>query len=90
MTDTVDNLILDLVEWVGRSERTYQETMDAWRTSCPRLPVWEDACDRGFVARAVANNGLMVRVTPGGLVFLKENRPAAYEDLQRRTDLGAA
>jgi hypothetical protein len=30
MTDTVENLILDLVEWVGRKERTYQETMDAW------------------------------------------------------------
>jgi len=46
MTDTVENLILDLVEWVGRKERTYHDTMDAWRTSCPRLPVWEDATDR--------------------------------------------
>ncbi|MGA2348005.1 MAG: hypothetical protein ABSF93_18495 [Candidatus Sulfotelmatobacter sp.] len=33
MTDTVENLILDLLEWVGRKERSYQETMDAWRTS---------------------------------------------------------
>jgi D-3-phosphoglycerate dehydrogenase len=87
MTDTVDNLILDLVEWVGRTDRTYQETMDAWRTSCPRLPVWEDACDRGFVERAVANSGLMVRATPGGLAFLKDKRPDAYEDLQRRSDV---
>lgn len=46
MPDTVENLILDLLEWVGRKERTYQETMDAWRTSCPRLPVWEDANPR--------------------------------------------
>jgi hypothetical protein len=46
MVDTVENLILDLLEWVGRRERTYQETMEAWRTSCPRLPVWEDATDR--------------------------------------------
>ena len=83
MTDTVDNLILDLVEWVERRERTYQETMDAWRTSCPRLPVWEDACDRGFVERALATNGLMVRATPAGLSFLKEKRPDAYEDLRR-------
>ena len=84
MTDTVDNLILDLVEWVGRTERTYQETMDAWRTSCPRLPVWEDACERGFVERTLATNGLMVRATPGGLAFLRENRPAAYEEVRRR------
>jgi len=46
MIDTVENLILDLVEWVARKKRTYRETMDAWRTSCPRLPVWEDATDR--------------------------------------------
>ena len=52
MTDTVENLILDLVEWVGRKERTYQETMDAWRTSCPKLPVWEDATERGLVETA--------------------------------------
>ena len=86
MTDTVDNLILDLVEWVGRSERTYQETMEAWRTSCPRLPVWEDACERGFVERTVANDRVLVRATPGGLAFLKEKRPSAYEDLQGRSD----
>src|SRR5262245_16374058 len=49
MTDTVENLILDLVEWIGRKERTYQETMEAWRTSGPKLPVWEDATERGFV-----------------------------------------
>lgn len=89
MTDTVDNLILDLVEWVGRGDRTYQETMDAWRTSCPRLPVWEDACERGFVERALATNGLIVRATSGGLAFLKERRPAAYEALERRNALTA-
>jgi hypothetical protein len=40
MSDTVEDLILDLIQWVGREERTYQETMDAWRTSCPRLPIY--------------------------------------------------
>ena len=85
MTNTVDNLILDLVEWVGRTDRTYQETMDAWRTSCPGLPIWEDACERGFVERTLATNGVMVRATSNGLAFLRENRPAAYEDLWRRT-----
>jgi hypothetical protein len=84
MTDTVENLILDLVEWVERSERTYQETMDAWRTSCPRLPVWEDASERGLVETAFANGRAMVRATSGGLAFLREKRPHAYEYLQRR------
>ena len=87
MTDTVDNLILDLVEWVERRQRTYRETMEAWRTSCPRLPVWEDACERGFVVRAVTNTGVMVQATSAGLAFLEERRPAAYEALRRRTDV---
>jgi hypothetical protein len=81
MTDTVENLILDLVEWVGRKERTYDETMEAWRTSCPRLPVWEDATERGFVETATASSRSLVRATPAGLAFLAEKRPRAYEEL---------
>ena len=86
MVDTVQNLILDLVEWVERTERTYEETMDAWRTSCPRLPVWEDASERGLVERAVANGRVMVRATSSGLALLKECRPHAYETLRRRSE----
>lgn len=82
MTDTVENLILDLIEWLCRTERTYAETMDAWRTSCPRLTVWEDATDRGFVETASENGHSIVRATPAGLVFLNEMRPEAYRELQ--------
>src|SRR4029079_11556303 len=51
MSTTVENLILDLLEWIGAGERPDREAMEAWRPSCPRLPVWEDATDRGFIAR---------------------------------------
>jgi hypothetical protein len=51
MSETVDNLILDLLEWIGPGQRPYTETMEAWRTSCPRLPVWEDATDLGLIVR---------------------------------------
>jgi hypothetical protein len=82
MTDTVENLILDLLEWVGRKERTYHETMDAWRTSCPRLPVWEDASGRGLVETARVEARSIVRVTSAGLAFLKEKRPLSYKEVQ--------
>jgi hypothetical protein len=75
MSDTVENLILDLLEWIARKDRTYQETTDAWRTSCPKLPVWEDANDRGLVETASDNGRSLVRVTPAGLVLLREKRP---------------
>jgi hypothetical protein len=74
MGDTVENLTLDLLEWLGRKERTYQETMDAWRTSCPRLSIWEDANERGFIDSVNTNGRPVIRVTPAGLAFLKERR----------------
>jgi hypothetical protein len=83
MTDTVENLILDLVAWVGRRERTYEETMEAWRTSCPRLPVWEDSTELGLVETAAANGGMLVRVTPAGSALLRAKRPKEYEELRR-------
>ncbi|CAN7300864.1 hypothetical protein LJR090_002209 [Bosea sp. LjRoot90] len=46
-----DPLILDLVEWVARDERSHAELLEIWRTSCPRLTVWEDAVDRGYLTR---------------------------------------
>jgi hypothetical protein len=50
MTDpVVEALIVDLLEWLSIRERSYEDAMDAWRTSCPKLPVWEDANDRGLV-----------------------------------------
>ena len=51
MSDTVDPLVLDLLEWIGPGARPYSEVLDAWRTSCPRLPVWEEANARGFLDR---------------------------------------
>lgn len=81
MADTVENLILDLIEWVARQERTYRETMDAWRTSCPRLPVWEDATGRGLVETILAEGRSLVKVTEAGFDFLKQKRPDCYKRL---------
>ena len=44
-------LILDFLDWLAAAPRPYAEVMEAWRTSCPRLPVWEDAVERGLVVR---------------------------------------
>ncbi len=74
MSQSLDPLILDLVEWVAREPRTYTEVMDAWRTSCPRLTVWEDAVDRGFLVRGRgAAVVALVTATPAGLAFLLHN-----------------
>lgn len=67
-------LILDLLEWLARSDRSYQEVMDAWRTSCPRLPVWEDANDRGLIVQEHRQGRSIVKLTASGLAFLAERR----------------
>jgi len=75
MVDTVvEALILDLLEWVAKGERSYEVVMDAWRTSCPRLPVWEDANDRGLVMREEANGRCIVRITASGLALLEQRK----------------
>lgn len=43
-------LLRQFLAWVADRPRCYAETITAWRTSCPRLPVWEDATDGGLVA----------------------------------------
>ena len=37
MADTLDPLVLDLVEWVAKEPRLYSQVIEVWRTSCPRL-----------------------------------------------------
>ena len=75
MSDTVvESLILDLLEWIDDRERTYEEVMNAWRTSCPRLPVWEDANDRGLVKQEQVDGRSLVRITPPGLALLKQRK----------------
>ena len=72
MTDSTDPLVLDLVEWIAREPRTYAEVIETWRTSCPRLTIWEDAVDRGFVTReSVAGTGVRVAVTERGARLLR-------------------
>ena len=73
MTETTDALVLDLVEWIGREPRLYSEVIETWRTSCPRLTIWEDAVDRGYVARQPAAGGARVAVTDCGTRFLREH-----------------
>lgn len=72
MVGTLDPLIRDLLVWIAREPRTVAEALDAWRTSCPRLSVWEDAFDRGYLQRAWREDvGAIVLLTEAGRDFLR-------------------
>jgi hypothetical protein len=74
MPASIDPLVIDLVEWIAKAPRPYAEAMEAWRTSCPRLTVWEEAVERGLLGRRAAAGGApLVTVTPLGRRFLAEH-----------------
>jgi hypothetical protein len=74
MSDPVDALVLDLLEWIGPRARPYAEVIDAWRTSCPRLPVWEEANARGYIIREhLAGAGVLISVSSDGQAFLNQH-----------------
>ena len=49
MDKMVSPLVRELLVWVSSRPRTYEEAMEAWRSSCPRHTVWEDASIEGLV-----------------------------------------
>jgi hypothetical protein len=75
MPEPVSLLMLQFLNWVSSQPRTYAEAMDAWRSSCPRLTVWEDALLGGLIQ--VASGGTLrqaeVTLTPRGRTVLDEN-----------------
>jgi hypothetical protein len=74
MAETADPLVLDFVEWIAREPRLYSDVIATWRTSCPRLTIWEDAADAGYVTReSVAGLGVIVTVTEAGEKWLRAN-----------------
>jgi len=66
--------VLDFVEWIAASPRPYAEVMDAWKTSCPRLTIWEDAIDQGLVQRCRRGGCLSIEATPAGRDLLTKAR----------------
>jgi hypothetical protein len=49
MSETVSLLTLQFLAWVADRPRSYRETMEAWRSTCPMNSAWEDATIAGLV-----------------------------------------
>jgi hypothetical protein len=84
MHGDLDPLILDLLEWIARAPRSHADVIDTWRTSCPRLTVWEDAVDRGFAVREPGRGrDVMIRLTTTGHDFLRKHGRSMAETTSR-------
>jgi hypothetical protein len=82
-----DALTRQLLDWIGQEPRNYIETMDAWRTSCPRLTIWEDATSAGLIQRVPGSTvqDAKVRVTEAGRAYLQ--RGAGFATTISQVDL---
>ena len=69
MPEPVSLSMVQFLNWVADRPRTYAEAMDAWRTSCPRLSVWEDSIIAGYVRVGSGKSG-SVSLTPRGREIL--------------------
>lgn len=68
-------LTIDLLAWVASRPRTYDETIEAWKTSCPRLSIWDDAVSEGLVRVVhVPGRGSVVALTSAGQALLGGDR----------------
>jgi hypothetical protein len=76
---SINPLVFDLLDWLAIAPRPYAEVMDIWRTSCPRLTIWEDAVDLGYVVRAFdrAAGPPVVSLTPSGELAQRRRGPGA-------------
>lgn len=76
----VSSLMLDMLEWLARAPRSYGDAMEAWRSSCPRFTIWEDALGDGLIrverGAGPAMNETRVALTPIGRAMLSDHRCA--------------
>jgi len=70
-------LTLQMLAWIAERPRSYGETMEAWRTSCPRLSIWEDALLDALVIVRPNGGGqsaASVELTERGKALLERSR----------------
>jgi hypothetical protein len=72
MSDSPSLIMIQFLSWVADRPRTYAQTMEAWRTSCPRLSVWEDAVIEDLVR--IDGGHRAVSLTPRGHAVLRKSQ----------------
>jgi hypothetical protein len=75
MTEGARLLMIQFLEWIGDRPRSYADVLDAWRSSCPRHPVWEDALIEELVAYE-KDNARTLRLTQKGEALLRREAQA--------------
>ena len=70
MSEPISALTRQLLEWIADKPRTYADVLDAWRTTCPRLSIWEDASIDGLIAYDPEGSRI-ISLSPKGQTLLQ-------------------
>ena len=70
MASANEHLTLQMLEWIVEQPREYREVVSVWKTSCPRLAIWEDACAAGLIK--MQPKSTLVFISRAGQNFLRQ------------------
>jgi hypothetical protein len=84
MSEEPSLIMIQFLAWVADRPRNYAQTMEAWRSSCPRLSVWEDAIIESLV-RIESNANRTVCLTKRGSAVLERTHPQTAADTENQT-----
>jgi plasmid stability protein len=82
VADPTRALTVQLLEWLAKRPRTYVEIIDAWRTTCPRLSIWEDACIDGLIDRDEGREPLYFPSKKGHSFLRSDLEPEMVRELR--------
>jgi hypothetical protein len=74
MPESVSLLMVEFLTWVSSRRRTHAQTMEAWRSTCPRHAVWEDALADGLIEIEGTVHQAEVVLTDRGRALLNGHR----------------
>src|SRR5262249_45439501 len=82
MPEQASLLMIEFLSWVSSRPRTYAESMEAWRSSCPRHAVWDDALVDGLIEIVSAESLPLSKVTltAQGRALLNWNRSNEHNE----------
>lgn len=68
-------MMVQFLQWIADRPRSREDVMEAWRSSCPRFPVWEDARADGLIRQVGGERGQhRVELTERGRALLEDER----------------
>ncbi|HEX8884437.1 MAG TPA: hypothetical protein VF797_08120 [Noviherbaspirillum sp.] len=59
MDSSHEALTLQMLQWIDQGRHSYADVLDVWKSTCPRLTIWEDACADGLVDAGPGMSGVV-------------------------------